>query len=260
MSFASRAIYGARPFTRIFINALSTLRCPSHRIRVSALLQQELSWWLQFSSRLNGLVRCSLGCQPAVVYATPDASFSGFGATMGEHSCAGTWITSFAPSHGNVDFFSIWLPPPLVAETLLQNINFLKLIFAYVAILVWAPLPNGRHLIIRSDNSATVAFINNSSSKNLLALRWLKLVFYSSCINNFRLSAEHCPGITNVIADLLSRLSTDPKHLYTISSYYAKLAMCRISDSAFYSYPTQFSGKTFEESEAELQRRYFDKN
>ncbi|XP_055332333.1 uncharacterized protein LOC129584242 [Paramacrobiotus metropolitanus] len=45
LNFAAKAIYGARPFARIFIDALKPLSRPNHRTRLTSSLKLELQWW-----------------------------------------------------------------------------------------------------------------------------------------------------------------------------------------------------------------------
>lgn len=49
MTFASRAVHGARTFSRIFIDALTGLRLPHHRTRITKLLASELLWWCRIA-------------------------------------------------------------------------------------------------------------------------------------------------------------------------------------------------------------------
>ncbi len=48
--------------------------------------------------------------------------------------------------------------------------------------------------------------INKGSSKNSLAMKWLRHLFWLSAIYNFHLTARHVKGKDNVISDTLSRL------------------------------------------------------
>ena len=82
MTFASRAVYGARTFTRIFIDAMNSLQKQHFRIRLTKLLINELTWWTKFAKNFNGLCPCQLGASRPVVIISTDASFTGFGAVM----------------------------------------------------------------------------------------------------------------------------------------------------------------------------------
>ena len=61
MNFASKAIYGARLFARVFINALNSVTAASHHITLNRFLRDELKWWEIFASTMNGLVPCRMG-------------------------------------------------------------------------------------------------------------------------------------------------------------------------------------------------------
>lgn len=79
-------------------------------------------------------------------------------------------------------------------------------------LLVLSETFRGFHVNVFSDNTATVSFINRSTTKNAAALKWLKLVFYASVRHNFRFSATHMPGSLNVTADALSRLTVHDRY------------------------------------------------
>ena len=55
MTFASKPIYGARTFTRLFIDALNSVPYPYHYVTINKFLKQELQWWHRFA------FRCSFG-------------------------------------------------------------------------------------------------------------------------------------------------------------------------------------------------------
>lgn len=58
--FASRAVYGARTFSRLLIDEMAKLDLPSHRTRVTTLLRKEFLWWVP-------LHPASTGCAPVVL-------------------------------------------------------------------------------------------------------------------------------------------------------------------------------------------------
>lgn len=143
------------------------------------------------------------------VFLSTDASFFGFGAILnGKTWLAGTWTYANAPSGFSANF----LPPPNVDESLKKNINFLELIAACLPVLVWAPVLVGQKILVLSDNTQTVAFLNRGTTKNLDALKWLKLVFDSCLKYDIRVIAAYSPGVGNVLADALSRLTESENH------------------------------------------------
>ena len=59
---------------------------------------------------------------------------------------------------------------------------------------------------MRSDNSATVAAINNGTSRSPDLLCFIQKMFWLSVKFGFKLSANFIPGRLNVLSDRLSRL------------------------------------------------------
>ena len=213
IAFASRAIYGARPFARLFIDAVNSLKRPYHKLRLTPLLIAELKWWSEFAATFNGLCPCSLGQRRPVVIIQTDASFSGFGAVMGKDWLAGFWPGIQPPTYANIPSLNNLLLSPALDTSFTENINFLELMAAIIAVLVWAPKLAGSLVIIQSDNQSTVSFLKKCTSKNLAAVSWLKKTFYASLEHDFRVTASHTPGVTNVLPDALSRLADKESHL-----------------------------------------------
>ena len=257
MSFAARAIYGARTFSRIFIDVLNKLALPSHKTRMTKLLKAELTWWHTLAATMNGLVPCSLGEQRPTTTIATDASFSGFGAVMNGHWLAGAWDVSVDPPVG---FSSNWVSSPLLPTSFSTNINFLELIAACLPLLIWSPLLTGHQVTLLSDNTQTVAFLKRGTTKDLAALQWLKLVFYASLRFNFRISAAHCPGLDNIEADSLSRLSESPRHVDRFLAFEYTFPGNALPELYFYSYPSAQSGSTLDDVEESSHGRLVEEN
>ena len=170
MSFAAKAIYGARTFMIIFIDAMSKLQKSSHKLRITAVLRYEISWWKSFASTLNGLHPCLLGVKRREITIFTDASLAGFGAYCTGNWLAGTWTAEYRSQAIRLNQRAHFLPVPLLHSCLLQNINFLELISACIAVLVWQSNFGGCSVVIMSDNQPTVSFFNRASTKNLEAL------------------------------------------------------------------------------------------
>jgi hypothetical protein len=65
---------------------------------------------------------------------------------------------------------------------------------------------SGLHVLVRSDNAASVAAINNTTSRSPAMLEIVKSIFWLSVKYNFRLTSRHIAGQINVLSDALSRL------------------------------------------------------
>ena len=247
MSFAARAIYGARTFSRIFIDVMNKLSMPSHKVRINKLLKAELAWWHKYVGAMNGLVPCSLGTKRQTITITTDASFTGFGAVMDGQWLAGAWNPSVLPPVG---FSSNWVSSPVLPISFATNINFLELIAACLPLLAWSPLLTGCHVSVLSDNTQTVAFLKRGTTKDLVALKWLKLVFYASLQFDFRVSAAHYPGVDNIEADSLSRLSESSRHAERfLAAFHHPFPGICLPEFYFFSYPSVRSGSTLEDVE-----------
>ena len=113
-----------------------------------------------------------------------DASKEGWGAHLGDFTASGTW--SVPESH--------------------LHVNFLELKAVLLALKRFQHLVQGKVVLVATDNTTIVAYINKDGGTRsglLCALLWRLL-----CWCNLRqvvLKARHIPGCLNVIADKLSR-------------------------------------------------------
>ena len=114
-----------------------------------------------------------------------DASKEGWGAHLGEHTARGSWSVPESKLH----------------------INFLELKTVFLALKGFQHLCTARIVLVATDNTTVVAYINKEGgmrSGPLCALLWRILTW---CTNHqITLKARHIPGHLNVIADKLSRL------------------------------------------------------
>ena len=240
-------MYGARTFSRIFIDALNKLALPHHKTRLTKLLKAELAWWHKYAATMNGLVPCLFGNRRTTITITTDASFSGFEAVMNGHWLAGAWESSVIPPVG---FTSNWVSSPVLPVSFASNINYLELIAACLPLLVWSPLFTSHHVRVLSDKTQTVAFLKRGTTKDLTALKWLKLVFYASLQFDFHVSAAHCPGVENVEADSLSRLSESLNHVDRfLKAFKHDFPGPPLPEVSLSSYPSERSGSSLDDFE-----------
>ena len=109
-----------------------------------------------------------------------DASTHGWGAHMGDSKISGTWTLSDRKLH----------------------INCLE----FKAVMLWAPLLQGRQVMIATDNSTVVSYINKQGgTRSLTFLRLTVDLFLWLESQNVIVRARHIPGCLNVIASHLSR-------------------------------------------------------
>ena len=145
-------------------------------------LHPHLRWWLEEDNVLQG--------QPLhpvrhALQIFTDASKEGWGAHLNEFTARGSWS---------------------VPETKL-HINYLELKAVFLALKEFQDLCAGKIVLVATDNTTVVAYINKEGgmrSGPLCALLWRILTWCSQ--RQVTLKARHIPGHLNVIADKLSRL------------------------------------------------------
>ena len=150
-------------------------------IPIPRSLHQYLQWWTQEENVLKGQPLHPL--RHAVQIFT-DASKEGWGAHLGDFTASGTWSVPESKLH----------------------INFLELKAVLLALKRFQHLVQGKVVLIATDNTTVVAYINKEGgmrSGSLCALLWRLLCWCN--LNQIVLKARHIPGRLNVIADKLSR-------------------------------------------------------
>ena len=145
-------------------------------------LHPHLQWWLKESNVLQG--------QPLhpvrhALQIFTDASKEGWGAHLNERITRGFWSVPESKLH----------------------INYLELKAVFLALKEFQDLCVGEIVLVATDNTTVVAYINKEGgmrSGPLCALLWRILTWCSQ--RHVTLKARHIPGHLNVIAYKLSRL------------------------------------------------------
>ena len=113
-----------------------------------------------------------------------DASNLGWGVHMGDSKISGTWT--------------------LIDRKL--HINCLELKAVTCALQHWAPLLQGHQVMVATDNSTVVSYINKQGgTRSTPLLRLTVELFLWLESQDIIVRARHIPGCLNVIADHLSR-------------------------------------------------------
>jgi len=74
-----------------------------------------------------------------------------------------------------------------------------------IAAAIWGRKWFGQSLLVRSDNIATVAIVNNGTSHNSEAMHLTQCLAFIAAKFQLSMSAVYLPGKENTIADVISR-------------------------------------------------------
>ncbi len=151
------------------------------RVQVTPACRQTFTPWSDLSFLRAG-VPLEQVSRHAVVYT--DASAKGWGATFNGHAVSGVWT----------------------GPQLHWHINCLELLAVHLALNRLKRRLRGKHLLVRTDNTATVAYINRQGglrSRRMSQLARHLLLWSRKHLRSLR--AIHIPGLLNRTADELSR-------------------------------------------------------
>ena len=150
-------------------------------VSVPTYVKRELQWWVNDSNTLTG-VRFPPAPHQEVL--TTDASKTGWGGFIGNESAKGSWSS----------------------QELFYHINMLELWAVRNSLLALEHRVIGKKVMIRSDNSTVVAYINKEGGTRSISLCRETILMFEWCIErNIQLLAIHIPGVENTKADCLSR-------------------------------------------------------
>ena len=151
-------------------------------IPIPRSLDPHLKWWLEEGNVIKGQTLHPLAHTLQIF---TDASKEGWGAHLNELMARGRWSLPESKLH----------------------INYLELKAVLLALKDFQALCTNKVVLIATDNTIVVAYINKEGgmkSGPLCALLWRILIWCTR--NQVTLKAQHIPGRLNVIADKLSRL------------------------------------------------------
>ena len=169
------------------------MSCSNSRwyVKISTAAKADIEWW---ATALNLFVgQAAFPCDvplPAHCFTT-DASGTG---------CSGHYRRDWYYVNWEADC-------PAVGS---KHMTYQELYAVLCAARRWGKLWQGQHILVRSDNLATVASINKSTSRSPEMMSLIRELFWLSVSHDFRLTARFIPGKLNVLADRISRL-VEPK-------------------------------------------------
>ena len=167
---------------RPFQKWLLSLRIPStqgwRRVQVSKECVEALRPWTDVDFLSQGV---EVGLVTSWKVITTDASLTGWGATHEGLFVRGLWDNDLKTAH----------------------INYLELMAVFLALKHFEPLISGCHVLVRTDNTSALCYVNKQGGLPSLKLNRLARDLTLWCDPRLAsIRASHIPGLQNSGADL----------------------------------------------------------
>ena len=185
LSFVAKVVRPGRTFLRRLIDLSKTVKRQHHHITFNKEARLDIQWWYSFLPEWS----CkSLLPDPQVIKASDlklftDASDIGFGATFGNAWIQGAWDK----------------PRKEI------SINYRELFAILAAALTWGTSWTGKRIVFLTDNQSITQVWSSGTSPAPTIMSLIRPLFLTAARNGFSVAFKHIPGITNPIADAISR-------------------------------------------------------
>jgi hypothetical protein len=173
---------------QIYLNATWDRKTMSlnHKIMIPLRLFPIIQWWTNVQNLLKGV---EFPPKKHSVMVTTDASLTAWGAHCKSHKVQGKWNPHQRTLH----------------------INILELLAVWNALKAFLHLVQNRTVLIQTDNTSVLHYINNSGGTKSVLLCQMTWDMLHWCLKHkVELKAVHIPGKDNHLADKLSRIWPTP--------------------------------------------------
>jgi hypothetical protein len=190
LSYACRVIVPGRSFMSYLIKLSTTVPGLFDKVYLTSECRADLAMWAHFVNTWNGVsmfLDDNLSSSDNLHLFT-DASGIGFGGIF--HN----------------DWFQCKWPETFETKTnTAANMALLELIPIVVAAVVWGKQWARKKIVFQCDNMATVHIISKGRSKCSRIMPFMRRLTLCAATYHFTVRSVHLPGVTNRIADSLSR-------------------------------------------------------
>ena len=170
-----------RPFQRWMLSLRVSSSMGHQPVRVTQGCIRAIEPWLRAGFLSRGV---RMGLILSLKFITTDASRLGWGAIHNGMTAKGVWSDVLRTKH----------------------INYLELLAVFLALKRFEPFVRGCHVHVRTDNTATMCYVNKQGGLASPALDRLARSLTLWCDSRLKsIRASHVPGLQNTGADLLSR-------------------------------------------------------
>ena len=191
LQFACKVVVPGRTFLQRAINLTRGVPSRFHHVRLNREFFKDLDMWTVFLTKWNRrsfFLESSTTLAPDLELYTDAASTIGFGGFL-----QGKWFQGHWPPHMRLN------------KDRGISIEWQELFPIVVACAIWHPFFTGKHLQFWCDNESVVAIINSGHSKAPRVMDLVRFLVLISMKHNFLVRARHVSGVSNDIADALSR-------------------------------------------------------
>jgi hypothetical protein len=173
-----------------------TIRKSYYYIRISKEVKADALVWQEFLESFNGECylpdRIWISSETLELFTDSAGSASlGCGAYLSGHWAQFRW-----PAHWE-------------KENFMKDISFLELVPIILAFHIWTPRFINKKILLRIDNQALVAIVNNRTSKSKYIMQLVRPLVLLCMRSNIQVRAKHISGVQNELADCLSRFQMD---------------------------------------------------
>lgn len=195
LNFACIVVRPGRAFLRRLIDRTMGVKKPHHKIKLTKEARADIAAWKLFIEHFNGssilMHEAWLSSDKIRLY-TDAAGSKGFAAVLGSRWCYGAW-----PSE--------WRDLPTAT---------LELFPITLAMQMWGHLLANHKVLFMCDNESTVAIVNKQSSRDKCIMKMVRKLVVTCMSHNVFFRAKHVSGVTNVVADRLSRFQVKQARKY----------------------------------------------
>ena len=185
LSFASKVVKPGRIFLRRLIDLSTRVTRLHHHLSLDSEARADIQWWIDFLPAWNGINFIqSEPVTSASLKLFTDASNTGFGAVYGSEWFSLAWSPSLSELH----------------------INAQELFAIVAAVYTWGEGWQNRQILFFTDNLVITQVWRTGTSSNPIIMKLVRNLFFFSATRNINILMKHIPGLSNCLADALSRL------------------------------------------------------
>lgn len=199
LQFACKVVRPGRTYLRRLIDMQTDMERAQRRgvwgpRRLSNEALADIQWWRHFIARWNGL---------SLIYDNEWTRWDDPSLLLYTDAC----LIGYGARHGNRWFKGTWTPEQLAAAMRKQKASmpFLELHALVHAATVWGHLWGGKKITFMCDCQPAYYAIYRMSSKDSSMAALLRLLSTTASMHSFDFRCVHLSGLTNTIADALSR-------------------------------------------------------